>query len=232
MLDVLRLLFLRWQSALLFTYHYTGERCCCCPQWTYREGEHSPVDPQRGLWWVVTCMFWYADNVLYKFHPMLWYASSFALIDCFWQLVVPPWWLLQVEKLTWCQEGLTVYWLCGRPKMGRCVLKPLEVGIGLIPYVNDLYWHFCVHLTRYLNTAIVSLILILSKAYVLCLCPLPQFKQCVECVGHTGPVCAVDAIHLDNNKLLIASTTSDSTVKLWLYTGSKGKRCLFVPAID
>uniref|UniRef100_A0AAY5JY47 Elongator complex protein 2 n=1 Tax=Esox lucius TaxID=8010 RepID=A0AAY5JY47_ESOLU len=49
------------------------------------------------------------------------------------------------------------------------------------------------------------------------------FVGWVECVGHTGPVCAVDAIHLDNNKLLIASTASDSTVRLWLHTGSKGK---------
>uniref|UniRef100_A0A4W5P6V4 Uncharacterized protein n=1 Tax=Hucho hucho TaxID=62062 RepID=A0A4W5P6V4_9TELE len=49
----------------------------------------------------------------------------------------------------------------------------------------------------------------------------PKFNQFVKCVGHTGPVCAVDAIHLDNNKLLIASTASDSTVKLCLYTGSK-----------
>uniref|UniRef100_A0A6Q2Z2V3 Elongator complex protein 2 n=1 Tax=Esox lucius TaxID=8010 RepID=A0A6Q2Z2V3_ESOLU len=44
-----------------------------------------------------------------------------------------------------------------------------------------------------------------------------------KCVGHTGPVCAVDAIHLDNNKLLIASTASDSTVRLWLHTGSKAE---------
>uniref|UniRef100_A0A3P9AJK8 Elongator complex protein 2 n=1 Tax=Esox lucius TaxID=8010 RepID=A0A3P9AJK8_ESOLU len=49
------------------------------------------------------------------------------------------------------------------------------------------------------------------------------FVGWVECVGHTGPVCAVDAIHLDNNKLLIASTASDSTVRLWLHTGSKAE---------
>ncbi|KAJ7991784.1 hypothetical protein DPEC_G00287460 [Dallia pectoralis] len=46
---------------------------------------------------------------------------------------------------------------------------------------------------------------------------------CVECVGHTGPVSAVDAVHLDNNKLIIASTASDSTVRLWLHTGSIAK---------
>ncbi|KAL0961908.1 hypothetical protein UPYG_G00333230 [Umbra pygmaea] len=50
-----------------------------------------------------------------------------------------------------------------------------------------------------------------------------KFNQCAECVGHSGPVCSLDAIHLDNNKLLIASAASDSTVRLWLYAGSRAE---------
>uniref|UniRef100_A0AAQ5ZLL4 Elongator complex protein 2 n=1 Tax=Amphiprion ocellaris TaxID=80972 RepID=A0AAQ5ZLL4_AMPOC len=43
-----------------------------------------------------------------------------------------------------------------------------------------------------------------------------QFAQSVECKGHTGPVCAVDAIYTEDSKILVASSASDSTVRLWL----------------
>ncbi|KAG7254162.1 hypothetical protein CRUP_007735, partial [Coryphaenoides rupestris] len=48
----------------------------------------------------------------------------------------------------------------------------------------------------------------------------------VECVGHTGPVCAVDALYLDQDsgEVLVASAASDSTVRLWLVQGANGKR--------
>uniref|UniRef100_A0A8C5BV60 Elongator complex protein 2 n=1 Tax=Gadus morhua TaxID=8049 RepID=A0A8C5BV60_GADMO len=43
------------------------------------------------------------------------------------------------------------------------------------------------------------------------------FSQCLECVGHTGPVSAVDAIYLeDPTQILVASAAADSTVRLWL----------------
>uniref|UniRef100_A0A3Q1GVS1 Elongator complex protein 2 n=1 Tax=Acanthochromis polyacanthus TaxID=80966 RepID=A0A3Q1GVS1_9TELE len=38
----------------------------------------------------------------------------------------------------------------------------------------------------------------------------------LECKGHTGPVCAVDAIYTEDSKILVASSASDSTVRLWL----------------
>ncbi|KAG9355429.1 hypothetical protein JZ751_000267 [Albula glossodonta] len=51
-----------------------------------------------------------------------------------------------------------------------------------------------------------------------------KFLQSAQCCGHTGPVCAVDAIHLDaegTSQLLIASAASDSTVKLWVNSASQ-----------
>ncbi|XP_036372087.1 elongator complex protein 2 [Megalops cyprinoides] len=50
------------------------------------------------------------------------------------------------------------------------------------------------------------------------------FTQLGQCVGHTGPICAVDSIRLDSEntaELLIASASSDSTVKLWVANGNK-----------
>lgn len=51
-----------------------------------------------------------------------------------------------------------------------------------------------------------------------------QFIQSVECKGHTGPVCAVDAIYVDYPKILVASSASDSTVRLWLCSDAKDGR--------
>ncbi|XP_015227893.1 PREDICTED: elongator complex protein 2 [Cyprinodon variegatus] len=51
------------------------------------------------------------------------------------------------------------------------------------------------------------------------------FVQAVECKGHTGPVSAVDAIYTEDSEVLIASASSDSTVKLWLCSDKKAE-CL------
>ncbi|KAL2080049.1 hypothetical protein ACEWY4_023842 [Coilia grayii] len=54
-----------------------------------------------------------------------------------------------------------------------------------------------------------------------------QVQSLVKCVGHTAPVCAVDAVYLDSTQLLVASAASDSTVKLWLRGEGDGKvECL------
>uniref|UniRef100_A0A3Q1ALS7 Elongator complex protein 2 n=1 Tax=Amphiprion ocellaris TaxID=80972 RepID=A0A3Q1ALS7_AMPOC len=53
-----------------------------------------------------------------------------------------------------------------------------------------------------------------------------QFAQSVECKGHTGPVCAVDAIYTEDSKILVASSASDSTVRLWLCSDTKEAECL------
>uniref|UniRef100_A0AAY4EPW4 Elongator complex protein 2 n=1 Tax=Denticeps clupeoides TaxID=299321 RepID=A0AAY4EPW4_9TELE len=47
------------------------------------------------------------------------------------------------------------------------------------------------------------------------------FVPSIQCAGHTGPVCAVDAVLLGRSKLLVASAASDSTVKLWLTNEGK-----------
>uniref|UniRef100_A0A9J7Z3Q9 Elongator complex protein 2 n=1 Tax=Cyprinus carpio carpio TaxID=630221 RepID=A0A9J7Z3Q9_CYPCA len=45
------------------------------------------------------------------------------------------------------------------------------------------------------------------------------FTACAVCLGHSGPVCAVDALSLSSSQLLVASASSDSTVKLWTCNG-------------
>lgn len=53
-----------------------------------------------------------------------------------------------------------------------------------------------------------------------------KFTQSVECKGHTGPVSAVDAIYIEDSKILVASAASDSTVRLWLCSNNKEAKCL------
>lgn len=48
-----------------------------------------------------------------------------------------------------------------------------------------------------------------------------QFNQLVECKGHTAAVCAVDAIYTVDSQILVASSASDSTVRLWLCSEAK-----------
>uniref|UniRef100_A0A3Q0SE02 Elongator complex protein 2 n=1 Tax=Amphilophus citrinellus TaxID=61819 RepID=A0A3Q0SE02_AMPCI len=52
------------------------------------------------------------------------------------------------------------------------------------------------------------------------------FRYYYACKGHTGPVCAVDAIYVEDSKILVASSASDSTVKLWLCGDAKQAECL------
>ncbi|XP_041868544.1 elongator complex protein 2 [Melanotaenia boesemani] len=55
-----------------------------------------------------------------------------------------------------------------------------------------------------------------------------KFIQSVECKGHTGPVCAVDTIYTEDSKILVASSSSDSTVRLWHCSYTKEAECLHV----
>ncbi|KAM4538708.1 elongator complex protein 2 [Odontesthes bonariensis] len=53
-----------------------------------------------------------------------------------------------------------------------------------------------------------------------------KFIQSVECKGHSGPICAVDTIYVEDSKILVASSASDSTVRLWLCSDTKEAECL------
>uniref|UniRef100_A0A3Q3LQ60 Elongator complex protein 2 n=1 Tax=Mastacembelus armatus TaxID=205130 RepID=A0A3Q3LQ60_9TELE len=53
-----------------------------------------------------------------------------------------------------------------------------------------------------------------------------QNGKSVECKGHTGPICAVDAIYMEDSNILVASAASDSTVRLWLCNEAKEVECL------
>lgn len=68
----------------------------------------------------------------------------------------------------------------------------------------------------------ISVLRLPLELVVLLCCP--QFSQSVECKGHTGPVCAVDAVCLQGSEILVASSASDSTVRLWLSNGAQGNR--------
>ncbi|KAI5621846.1 elongator complex protein 2 isoform X1, partial [Silurus asotus] len=52
-----------------------------------------------------------------------------------------------------------------------------------------------------------------------------QFAASAVCSGHSGPVCSVDAVPLSSSDSLLVSASSDSTVKLWMYSGEKAE-CL------
>uniref|UniRef100_A0A8C7PMZ6 Elongator complex protein 2 n=1 Tax=Oncorhynchus mykiss TaxID=8022 RepID=A0A8C7PMZ6_ONCMY len=120
--------------------------------------------------------------------------------------------------LSWGRGGLIAYGTCNSVALydpqEKCVVAVLNGHTGRVNTVQWVHREDCGRETHLVSGGSDSL-MIVWEAHD------GKFKQYVECVGHTGPVCAVDAIHLDNNKLLIASTASDSTVKLWLYTGSK-----------
>ncbi|XP_037119720.1 elongator complex protein 2 isoform X2 [Syngnathus acus] len=52
-----------------------------------------------------------------------------------------------------------------------------------------------------------------------------QFVQSVECKGHTGAVCAVDALYVGTS-ILVASAAADSSVRLWRCGDTKEAECL------
>ncbi|TSK31449.1 Elongator complex protein 2 [Bagarius yarrelli] len=52
-----------------------------------------------------------------------------------------------------------------------------------------------------------------------------QFTVSAVCSGHSGPVCAVDAVQLSSSDSLLVSASSDSTVKLWMHSSGKAE-CL------
>ncbi|XP_053303188.1 elongator complex protein 2 isoform X3 [Pleuronectes platessa] len=55
-----------------------------------------------------------------------------------------------------------------------------------------------------------------------------KFGQSVECKGHTGPISAVAAIYTEGSGILVASSSSDSTVRLWLCSANKKAECLHI----
>ncbi|KAF0024761.1 hypothetical protein F2P81_023563 [Scophthalmus maximus] len=55
-----------------------------------------------------------------------------------------------------------------------------------------------------------------------------KFGKSVECEGHTGPISAVAAIYTEGSGILVASSASDSTVRLWLYTDNRKAECLHI----
>ncbi|TRY84309.1 hypothetical protein DNTS_025420 [Danionella cerebrum] len=56
-----------------------------------------------------------------------------------------------------------------------------------------------------------------------------KFRASALCSGHLGPVCAVDAVCLSSSDLLVASASSDSTVKLWTWTPDKAECLQTIP---
>uniref|UniRef100_A0A8C1VPH7 Elongator complex protein 2 n=1 Tax=Cyprinus carpio TaxID=7962 RepID=A0A8C1VPH7_CYPCA len=63
----------------------------------------------------------------------------------------------------------------------------------------------------------VTLLIVLVFVHLLL-----QFTACAVCSGHSGPVCAVDGLSLSSSQLLVASASSDSTVKLWTCSSDAG----------
>ncbi|CAB1320498.1 unnamed protein product, partial [Coregonus sp. 'balchen'] len=99
--------------------------------------------------------------------------------------------------LSWGRGGLIAYGTCN----SVALYDPQEKGVvailnGHTGRVNTVQWvhrEDCGRETHLVSGASDSLLIVWEVQD-------GKFNHCVECVGHTGPVCAVDAIHLDNTE--------------------------------
>uniref|UniRef100_A0A8C5HEP3 Elongator complex protein 2 n=1 Tax=Gouania willdenowi TaxID=441366 RepID=A0A8C5HEP3_GOUWI len=113
----------------------------------------------------------------------------------------------------WGRGGTLAFGTCNSVALYDVERKVVSVLNGHTGRVNAVHW---VHREDRIESHLVSgasdNLLILWKENH------GTFIKAVECKGHTGAVCAVDAIYTEDSVILVASAASDSTVRLWLCT--------------
>ncbi|KAG7245000.1 hypothetical protein INR49_023566 [Caranx melampygus] len=120
--------------------------------------------------------------------------------------------------VSWSRGGTIAFGTCNSVALydpqERRVVAVLNGHTGRVNAVQWVHREDCA-LERYLVSGGSDNRLILWEAQN------DKFSQSVECKGHTGAICAVDAIYTEASKILVASSASDSTVRLWLCSENK-----------
>ncbi|XP_055075443.2 elongator complex protein 2 [Misgurnus anguillicaudatus] len=125
------------------------------------------------------------------------------------------------NAVSWGRGGLIAFGTCN----SVAIYNPQEIKIvevlnkhtGRVNTVQWVYKNDCSSETQLVSGGSDNNVIVWEKHD-------GKFTVCAVCSGHSGPVCAVDAVSLSSH-LLLASVSSDSTVKLWTCTSDKAE-CL------
>ncbi|KAI7798441.1 elongator complex protein 2 [Triplophysa rosa] len=113
--------------------------------------------------------------------------------------------------VSWGRGGLIAFGTCN----SVVIYNPQEIKIvevlnkhtGRVNAVQWVYKHDCSPETQLVSGGSDNNLIVWEKQD-------GNFNALAVCSGHSGPVCAVDAVSLSSH-ILLASVSSDSTVKLW-----------------
>ncbi|XP_027031416.2 elongator complex protein 2 isoform X2 [Tachysurus fulvidraco] len=124
--------------------------------------------------------------------------------------------------LSWSRRDLIAFGTCNSvalydPEQVK-VVELLNKHSGRVNTVRWIYREDCGLETQLVSGGSDSKVIVWEEQH-------GQFAASAVCSGHTGPVCAVDAVQLSSSDSLLVSAASDSTVKLWMYSRGKAE-CL------
>ncbi|XP_051948383.1 elongator complex protein 2-like isoform X2 [Xyrauchen texanus] len=124
--------------------------------------------------------------------------------------------------VSWGRGGLIAFGTCNsvvlyNPQKIK-IAQVLNKHTGRVNAVQWVHKHDCTPETQLVSGGSDNNIVVWEKHD-------GQFTVYAVCSGHSGPVCAVDAVSLPSSQLLLASASSDSTVKLWTCTSDTAE-CL------
>ncbi|XP_041105033.1 elongator complex protein 2 [Polyodon spathula] len=123
--------------------------------------------------------------------------------------------------VSWGRGGIVAYGTCNSVALyhplKRRVLSTLNGHTGRVNCVQWVHKKDCGPESELVSGGSDNLVLVWEEQD-------GKFSKSGELCGHTGAVCAVDAVYQDTEapyQLLIASAASDSTVKIWTRQGSE-----------
>ncbi|XP_077599517.1 elongator complex protein 2 [Stigmatopora nigra] len=124
--------------------------------------------------------------------------------------------------VSWGRGGMLAFGSCNSvaiydPKE-RIILSILNGHTGRVNAVQWIHKEDCAAETHLVSGSTDSRLLVWAAQN-------GKFVQSVECKGHTGAICAVDAIYVGES-ILVASAAADSSVRLWRCENAKEAQCL------